>query len=362
MIRRIAVLALLASGLGAWPAVAQDTAGRADRDQPIARAASAADVCAALSNRMVGGSRLAADLVPATAAAPVYCRVRGTIAPRLNFEIRLPQTWNRRLYYGGGGGYNGVIPELVVAPLKQGYAQVVSDSGHQDPTGMSAAFVQNDPAAARLFGSEAVPTVMAATLQILTAAYGVPPSKSYFESCSTGGREALMAVQRNPGFFDGVIARAPAFNWVAFMGAFQATARAAAVPGGSFSSAKAALLARHVRRRARPDRSARCARSLGHEQDCAGVLLAEKFASQGAPARSLPLCPFPQYPHCTGPADNPTAARQAANFTCMSPGTVDKIIGQSAPASPLVLHPNLSPSQADRVMGSQSASIDAVAH
>ncbi|WP_157004457.1 tannase/feruloyl esterase family alpha/beta hydrolase [Brevundimonas nasdae] len=247
MIRRTAALALVVSGLGAWPAVAQVTAERADRDKPISSAASAADVCAALSNRVIDGSRLAADLVPATAAAPVYCRVRGTIAPRLNFEIRLPQHWNRKLYYGGGGGYNGVIPELVVAPLKQGYAQVVSDSGHQDPTGMSAAFVQNDPAAARLFGSEAVPTVMAATLQILTEAYGAPPSKSYFEGCSTGGREALMAVQRNPGLFDGVIARAPAFNWVGFMGAFQATARAAAAPGGSFGPAKAALLARHVR-------------------------------------------------------------------------------------------------------------------
>ncbi|MET3781816.1 feruloyl esterase [Brevundimonas sp. 1080] len=247
MIRRTASLALLASLVAAGSAGAQSLASVRPTDQRPTSAASAADVCATLSDRVIGGSRLATDVVPETAAVPAYCRIRGTIAPRLNFEIRLPTAWNRKLYYGGGGGYNGVIPDLVVAPLKQGYAQVASDSGHQDATGMSAAFVENDPTAARLFGSEAVPTVMAVTVQILTEAYGAPPSQSYFEGCSTGGREALMAVQRHPHLFDGVIARAPAFNWVGFMGAFHATARAAAAQGGAFSPAKAALLAQHVR-------------------------------------------------------------------------------------------------------------------
>ena len=56
-----------------------------------------------------------------------------------------------------------------------------------------------------------------------------------------------MAVQRNPNLFDGVIARAPAYNWVGFMGAFNRTAKALAAPGGAFSPAKTALLAKHVR-------------------------------------------------------------------------------------------------------------------
>jgi pimeloyl-ACP methyl ester carboxylesterase len=92
-----------------------------------------------------------------------------------------------------------------------------------------------------------VPTVMSTALEAVTAAYGTPPSKSYFEGCSNGGREALMAVQRNPNLFDGVVARAPAYNWVGFMGAFNRTAKALAVPGGAFSTAKTALLAQHVR-------------------------------------------------------------------------------------------------------------------
>lgn len=202
--------------------------------------------CATLSGKTIGGATLTTAVVPASGAIPTYCKVSGTLAPALNFEIRLPEAWNGKLYYAGGGGYDGSIPELVVPALNQGYAEVVSDSGHQGD-GMSAAFALNDTFAAQLFGSLSVPTVMSTALKAVTAAYGVPPAKSYFEGCSNGGREALMAVQRNPNLFDGVIARAPGYNWVGFMGAFNRTAKALAAPGGAFSPAKTALLAKHVR-------------------------------------------------------------------------------------------------------------------
>lgn len=202
--------------------------------------------CATLAGQTIGGATLKTAVIASSAQAPTYCKVNGTIAPALNFEIRLPEAWNGKLYYAGGGGYDGVIPELVVPALTQGYAEVVSDSGHQGD-GMSAAFVLNDTVAAQLFGSLSVPTVMATALKAVTAAYGVPPAKSYFEGCSNGGREALMAVQRHPKLFDGVIARAPAYNWVGFMGEFNRTAKALAAPGGAFSAAKTALLAKHVR-------------------------------------------------------------------------------------------------------------------
>jgi len=202
--------------------------------------------CATLSGKTIGGATLTTAIVPANGSVPTYCKVKGTLAPSLNFEIRLPDKWNGKLYYAGGGGYDGVMTELVVPPLTQGYVEVVSDSGHQGD-GMSAAFAFNDPFAAQLFGSLSVPTVMSTTLKTVTAAYGVPPTKSYFEGCSKGGQEALMAVQRNPNLFDGVIARSPGYNWVGFMGAFNRTAKALAAPGGAFTAAKTALLAKHVR-------------------------------------------------------------------------------------------------------------------
>lgn len=217
-----------------------------DDDAPATQSITAQQACTALAGKTIAGATLSAVAVAASGAVPTYCKVNGTIAPALNFEMRLPNAWNGKLYYGGGGGYNGAIPSLSLPALTQGYAAVASDSGHQG-SGLSASFALTDTFAAQLFGSLSVPTVMSTALESVTAAYGVPPSKSYFEGCSNGGREALMAVQRNPNLFDGVIARAPAYNWVGFMGAFNRTAKALAAPGGAFSATKTALLAQHVR-------------------------------------------------------------------------------------------------------------------
>ena len=241
MMTRRTTLTLTALG-----ALLLSACGGSDDGPTSLQAVTAQQACAALSGKTIAGATLTAVAVAASGAVPTYCKVNGTLAPSLNFEMRLPNAWNGKLYYGGGGGYNGSIPALPLPALTQGYATVASDSGHQDSP-LSANFALADTFAAQLFGSLSVPTVMSTALESVTAAYGVPPSKSYFEGCSNGGREALMAVQRNPNLFDGVIARAPAYNWVGFMGAFNRTAKALAAPGGAFGAAKTALLAKRVR-------------------------------------------------------------------------------------------------------------------
>lgn len=223
--------------------------GDSDSTGPITPVVTAQKACETLSGKTFDGATLTTTAMPANGGVPTYCKVNGTIAPALHFEMRLPDAWNGKLYYGGGGGYNGAIPPvsgLILAALKQGYASVASDSGHQG-NALDASFALTDNLAARLFGNLSVPTVMSTARQSVTSAYGTPPSKSYFEGCSNGGREALMAVQRNPDLFDGVISRAPAYNWVGLMGAFNRTAKALAAPQGAFSPAKTALLSKKVR-------------------------------------------------------------------------------------------------------------------
>ena len=199
--------------------------------------------CAALAGQTIGGATLAsAVVVPASATLAAYCKVNGLIEPKLNFELRLPTAWNHKLHYGGGGGYNGSIPPVVAPALNAGYAQVGSDSGHQGDV-LDASFALNDPQAAQLFGSLSVPTVMGAATEIVRAHYGRNARRAYFEGCSNGGREGLMNVQRFPTLFDGVISRAPAYNWVGLMGAFNRTAKALAAPGGAINAAKTNTLA-----------------------------------------------------------------------------------------------------------------------
>ena len=49
---------------------------------------------------------------------------------------------------------------------------------------------------------------------VVAAFYGNGPKYSYWNGCSSGGKQALKEAQRFPDDFDGIIAGAPANNWV----------------------------------------------------------------------------------------------------------------------------------------------------
>ncbi|WP_161988100.1 tannase/feruloyl esterase family alpha/beta hydrolase [Variovorax guangxiensis] len=168
---------------------------------------------------------------------PDYCKVTARIAPKLNFEMRLPTNWNGKLHYSGGGGFNGSIPPVDASSLSLGYVDVSSDSGHTG-SGIDASFAVNDPVALENFAQLSVPTVATTAKAITTTAYGQAPSRSYFEGCSNGGREGLMTALRFPTMFDGVIAKAPARQFIGQSEVVQRTARLVALPGGNMTPGK----------------------------------------------------------------------------------------------------------------------------
>jgi predicted esterase len=156
-----------------------------------------------------------------------YCKVTGIVkphnpsSPNLEFEVNLPQAWNRRVLQMGGGGYNGSLvtglgaftlqPPDVDNPLKQGFVTVGTDGGHKAPPGFDGSFGMDDEAL-RNFGKESVKKGHDAAMAVIKKAYGRAPERSYFIGGSQGGHEALDAAARYSNDFDGVVAHYPAYN------------------------------------------------------------------------------------------------------------------------------------------------------
>jgi pimeloyl-ACP methyl ester carboxylesterase len=156
-----------------------------------------------------------------------YCKVVGIVkpqsptSPNIEFEVNLPQSWNRRALQMGGGGYNGTLvtglgaftlqPASVDNPLKQGFVTLGTDGGHKSTQGFDGSFAFDDEAL-RNFGKESIKKGHDAAIEIIKKAYGRAPGRFYFIGGSQGGHEALDAAARYPNDYDGVVAHYPAYN------------------------------------------------------------------------------------------------------------------------------------------------------
>lgn len=177
--------------------------------------------CSALIQRDFASLRdaptalFSAQVIPATAQTPEYCEVKGYVTPQIQFEVRLPtQNWNRRYLQVGCGGYCGSLrasPESIAA-LNLHFAVAFDNTGHVGGgIGAPSALWGLDQPQLRIdFGYASEHVTSLAAKAIATAFYGKGPSYSYFQGCSNGGRQALMAAQRYPNDFNGIIAGAPA--------------------------------------------------------------------------------------------------------------------------------------------------------
>jgi feruloyl esterase len=152
---------------------------------------------------------------PPYAALPAFCRVAGRVAPvpdsSIGFEVWLPLSdWNGKLVGVGNGGYSGEIwwPSMA-APLAAGYIVAATDTGHEG-SAIDARFALGHPERVVDFGYRAVHQLVVKAKAIAVAFYGRPPRHAYWTGCSMGGRQGLVAAQRFPEDFDGIVAGAPA--------------------------------------------------------------------------------------------------------------------------------------------------------
>src|ERR1700674_2167785 len=156
--------------------------------------------------------------VTAATQTATYCRVSITLRPAADSEIKsevwLPAAseWNGKLLMEGGGGLVGSINTGgMTHAVREGYASASTDTGH---TGSSGRFALGHPDKITDFAHRAVHETAVQAKALIAAYYGRGPRLSYWEGCSSGGRQGLMSAQRYPEDFDGIIAGAPANNQI----------------------------------------------------------------------------------------------------------------------------------------------------
>jgi hypothetical protein len=128
--------------------------------------------------------------------------------------------WNSRFQMAGGGGWVAGSVTTINTPVVDGYSSSSTDGGHNATTstadwGLVSPGNTNWPA---LWDFASVALGEAAKLgQLATEIYfGSKPTYSYWNGCSTGGRQGHAMAQKYPELFDGIVAGSSAINWEKF--------------------------------------------------------------------------------------------------------------------------------------------------
>ena len=158
---------------------------------------------------------------------PAFCEVTVHLTHAgadddVRVAVWLPlDSWNGRFEGTGGGGYAAGVFEAELAPAVQnGYAAASTDAGAGDDFETPGALAAN-PELLTNFASRSLHDMAVVGKDVTAELYGRPARYSYWNGCSTGGRQGLMSAQRYPRDYNGIVAAAPAINWTEFVPAEQ---------------------------------------------------------------------------------------------------------------------------------------------
>ncbi len=153
---------------------------------------------------------------------PEFCRVTATIRPVADSEIKIevwmpPSGWNGKFLAVGNGGWAGTINYSGMnQSLRRGYATASTDTGHAG-SGGDASFAYGHPEKLVDLGYRSVHLMTVDAKAIIAAFYGNGPRLSYWNGCSTGGKQGLTEAQRYPDDYNAIAAGAPANYWTHLM-------------------------------------------------------------------------------------------------------------------------------------------------
>lgn len=141
----------------------------------------------------------------------------------ITVEAWLPLSgWNGRFQGIGGGGWNGGLEFALGPAVASGYAAAITDAGYAYPptsVDVQPGWAMTSPGNPNLLGlidlaSSTLHDLAVIGKAVTTSFYGSEPKYSYWNGCSQGGRQGMMIAQRYPDIYDGIVANAPAINWV----------------------------------------------------------------------------------------------------------------------------------------------------
>ena len=147
---------------------------------------------------------------------PAFCRVIGVSAPssdsQIGFEVWMPASgWNGKFQAVGNHNLGGIYYYGDMGlELKRNFAVASTDTGH---VGNGGEWGAGHPEKVKDFGWRGVHEMTLAAKAVISAYYGSNPRFSYFNGCSTGGREGLKEAQKFPADYDGIISGSAMNHW-----------------------------------------------------------------------------------------------------------------------------------------------------
>jgi feruloyl esterase len=145
------------------------------------------------------------------------CRVVMEVSTSNSSSIRveawLPDDWNERFLATGNGGIGGCIDyDTMQNGAQLGFASFGTNAGHDGETGHD--FFLNQPEVINDFGHRAIHVEAQVGKEIVGKFYNKEDFTSYYQGCSTGGRQGFQTAQMYPEDFDGILLGAPAVDWL----------------------------------------------------------------------------------------------------------------------------------------------------
>lgn len=140
----------------------------------------------------------------------------------INTWVWLPlESWNGRFVGMGGSGWVTGTAGSLAQPVFEGYSAASTDGGHLASATLES-WVLNGGGDINWplledFSSSAVNEAALLGKAATKLFYSTSPKYSYFNGCSTGGRQGHMLAQQFPTQYDGVLSGSPAINWDEFI-------------------------------------------------------------------------------------------------------------------------------------------------